>query len=72
MNIAAQDVPEIAGSGLANIELGLRLRYELAREFAPYVGVNWERSFGDTARYARAAKDGASATSFVMGVRFWF
>ncbi|NML12669.1 copper resistance protein B [Sphingobium sp. AR-3-1] len=73
VNIAAQDVPELGiGSGLSTIELGLRLRYELAREFAPYVGVHWERSFGDTARYARAAGEGASATSLVMGIRFWF
>ncbi|MEC3908954.1 copper resistance protein B [Sphingobium sp. CR2-8] len=73
VNIAAQDVPELGiGSGLSNIELGLRLRYEFAREFAPYIGVNWERSIGDTARYARAAGEGASATSLVMGIRFWF
>lgn len=73
VNIAAQDVPELGiGSGLSNIELGLRLRYEFAREFAPYIGVNWERNFGDTARYARAAGDRASATSLVMGIRFWF
>ncbi len=73
VNIAAQDVPELGiGSGLSTIELGLRLRYELAREFAPYIGVHWERSLGDTARYARAAGEGASATSLVMGIRFWF
>ncbi|NIJ16181.1 copper resistance protein B [Sphingobium vermicomposti] len=73
LNIAAQDVRELnTGSGLSDIELGLRLRYELAREFAPYVGVNWERKLGDTARFTRAAGDDASATSFVAGVRFWF
>lgn len=73
VNLAAQDVPEIGiGSGLSDIELGLRLRYEIAREFAPYVGVNWERKLGDTARFARAEGEGASATSLVMGVRFWF
>jgi copper resistance protein B len=73
VNIAAQDVPELGiGSGLSNIELGLRLRYEFGREFAPYIGVNWERSFGDTARYARAAGERASAISLVMGIRFWF
>ncbi len=73
VNIAAQDVPDLGiGSGLSTVELGLRLRYELAREFAPYIGVHWERSFGDTARYARAAGEGASATSLVMGIRFWF
>lgn len=72
-NIAAQDVPELGiGSGLSDIELGLRLRYELAREFAPYVGVNWERKLGGTARLARAAREDASVTSFVAGLRFWF
>lgn len=73
VNIAAQDVPELGiGSGVSNVELGLRLRYEFAREFAPYVGVNWERKLGDTARFARAEGERASVTSFVMGVRFWF
>lgn len=73
VNIAAQDVPELGiGSGVSDIELGLRLRYEFAREFAPYVGINWERKLGDTARFARAEGEGASATSLVMGVRFWF
>lgn len=72
INIAAQDVPELGiGSGLSDVELGLRLRYEFAREFAPYLGVNWERKLGDTARYARTAGEHASATSLVMGIRFW-
>lgn len=72
-NIAAQDVPELGiGSGLSDIELGLRLRYEFVREFAPYFGVNWERKLGDSARYVRAAGEEASATSLVAGVRFWF
>tara|TARA_R110000868_G_scaffold70789_12_gene207812 strand:- start:134 stop:1021 length:888 start_codon:yes stop_codon:yes gene_type:complete len=73
VNIAAQDVPELGiGSGISNIELGLRLRYEFAREFAPYVGVHWERKLGDTARYARADGERASTASLVMGIRFWF
>ena len=73
LNIAAQDVRELnIGAGLSDIELGLRLRYEVAREFAPYVGLNWERKLGDTARFTRAAGDDASATSLVVGVRFWF
>ncbi len=73
VNIAAQDVPELGiGSGISNIELGLRLRYEFAREFAPYVGVHWERKLGDTARYARADGESASTASLVMGIRFWF
>jgi copper resistance protein B len=72
-NLAFQDVPELGiGSGLSDIELGLRMRYEFAREFSPYIGVNWERKFGDTARFARAEGDKPSATSLVMGIRFWF
>ena len=73
LNFAAQDVPENRiGSGLSNAELGLRLRYEIRREFAPYVGVSWDRRFGDTARYARADGDRATSKSIVAGVRVWF
>jgi copper resistance protein B len=73
LNFAAQDVPETrTGSGLSDAELGLRLRYEFAREFAPYVGVSWERKIGDSARYARADGDERTAAGVVLGVRFWF
>ena len=73
LNFAAQDVPENRiGSGLSNAELGLRLRYEIRREFAPYVGVSWDRKVGDTARFARAAGEDATARSIVAGVRVWF
>lgn len=73
LNFAAQDVPETGtGAGLSDVELGLRLRYEVTREFAPYIGVSWDRRIGDTARYARIAGEGAGATSFVIGVRTWF
>lgn len=72
VNFAAQDVAEIGiGSGISNVELGLRLRYEIAREFAPYIGVQWERKFGGTAGYARDAGESVSATKFLLGVRFW-
>lgn len=73
LNFAAQDVPANGiGSGLSEAELGLRLRYEIRREFAPYVGVSWEGKLGDSARFARAAGDGVRATSLVFGVRAWF
>ena len=73
LNFAAQDVPENGiGSGLSDIELGLRLRYEIKREFAPYIGVSWERQFGDTARFSRARGDDTGGFSFVAGVRTWF
>ena len=75
---AFQDVPEIGiGSGLSTAELGLRLRYEIfpARApavIAPYVGVQYERAFGDTADFRRAAGDRVGGWSFIMGVRTWF
>lgn len=73
LNFAAQDVAALGlGSGLSTAELGLRLRYEIIREFAPYVGVNWVRSIGDTADFARAAGDDPGAVSLVAGVRLWF
>src|SRR3546814_487700 len=55
-DLAAQDVPELGiGAGLSSVEAGLRLRYEFAPEFAPYIGVEYERKFGDTADFARTA-----------------
>ncbi|WP_442678307.1 copper resistance protein B [Sphingomonas sp. ASY06-1R] len=72
-NFAAQDVRRDGiGSGLTDLELGLRLRYEKSREFAPYIGVSWERQFGDTARFTRARGDDTGGFSFVAGVRTWF
>ncbi len=73
LNLSAQNVPETRiGSGLSNAELGLRLRYEVRREFAPYIGVSYDRKFGRTAHYARADGKDVKATSFVIGVRTWF
>ena len=72
-NFAAQDVRDNGiGSGLTDLEAGLRLRYEGRREFAPYIGVSWERQFGDTARFSRARGDDTGGFSFVAGVRTWF
>ena len=73
LNFSAQDVPANGiGSGLSDAELGLRLRYEIKREFAPYIGISWERKFGDSARFARARGDRVQATSLVVGIRTWF
>ncbi len=60
------------GKGLSDAELGVRLRYEFSRQFAPYVGVEWSRKFGDTADFARAADESVRDTRYVAGVRFWF
>jgi len=60
------------GSGLSDSELGLRLRYEVRREFAPYVGVTWNRSYGQTAQYARDDGEDTHQVRWVVGVRLWF
>jgi len=60
------------GSGLAEASAGLRLRYEIRREFAPYVGVEWVGKFGGTKDLARAAGEDTSETRWVAGLRFWF
>ena len=60
------------GSGLSDIELGLRLRYEIRREFAPYIGVNWNKTYGDTANFSRDEGEDVSDTQFVVGIRAWF
>jgi copper resistance protein B len=60
------------GSGFSDMEVGLRLRYEIRRELAPYVGVHWERKFGNTADIARANGEDADDLSLVAGLRVWF
>lgn len=73
LNLAAQDVPELGiGGGLNDIELGLRLRYEFAREFAPYIGISWERKLGETAQMARSEGEDVDVFAVLAGVRFWF
>jgi copper resistance protein B len=73
LNLAVQEVEELGiGSGLTDVELGLRLRYEFVREFAPYIGVVWERKVGKTADFARQEGEEVDSLSFVTGVRFWF
>lgn len=71
--LAAQDIPERGiGAGLTKIEPGLRLRYEIEREFAPYIGVEYEATLGQTADLARAAGEDPDAFKLLIGVRAWF
>ncbi len=73
MRLSARDEPEYGdGRGLNRMEAGLRLRYEISRRFAPYVGIVHERRFGDTADHARDHGEEARDTRFVAGVRIWF
>jgi len=70
---SAEDIPELEiGSGLNSAAVGLRLRYEIFREFAPYIGVEWSRSFGATADYVTAAGGRTENTALVAGIRIWF
>jgi len=72
-NFSAQDIPDRQiGAGLNTIDAGLRLRYEIKRQFAPYVGVEWQGSFGDTKTFIEAAGGETDRTVFVAGVRTWF
>ncbi|KTT74414.1 copper resistance protein B [Sphingomonas endophytica] len=72
-NAAAQAMRDTGtGAGLTDIELGVRLRYDRRREFAPYVGLSWERRVGATARLARARGDEVGGLAAVAGIRAWF
>jgi copper resistance protein B len=72
-NIAIQQVEKFGvGEGFNDVELGLRLRYEIRREFAPYIGISWTRLLGDTADIARNEGEEVDNLAFVAGVRMWF
>lgn len=60
------------GSGLSSAEAGLRLRYEIRREIAPYIGVSWQRSYGETADLARLEGESVKDTALVAGIRLWY
>ncbi|WP_333781572.1 copper resistance protein B [Aurantiacibacter sp. MUD61] len=72
-DLAAQDIPERGvAAGLVKAELGARLRYEFVPEFAPYVGMEYERAFGGTADIIRAGGDDPGGFVFLVGLRAWF
>ncbi|HMO19128.1 MAG TPA: copper resistance protein B [Oligoflexia bacterium] len=71
--VAAQENKDFGvGSGLNDIDAGLRLRYEFTRKFAPYVGVNYSRFFGRTLYLARSEGENTNNWALVSGIRFWF
>lgn len=73
LSLSVQDIPQLGiGAGVDKIELGARLRYELKREFAPYVGIEQSWRLGGSADLARAKGEDPTATNFVAGIRFWF
>jgi copper resistance protein B len=73
VNLAAQNSPETGiGSGLSNAELGFRVRYEIKRNFGPYIGVSFDQKFGKTADYAKLAGEKTHQTSVVVGLRTFY
>lgn len=73
LNVYSENDPaRRIGSGFSDLDAGLRLRYEITRKFAPYVGVAWEQKFGKTADLVRAAGETAGDVRFAFGVRSWF
>lgn len=73
VGLSAQTVEALhTGAGLTDLTLGLRLRYEIVREFAPYVGLHWERKLGRTADFARNEGEDPDAVAVVAGLRVWF
>ena len=60
------------GEGLTGLTLGLRARYHISREFAPYVGLTWRDRFGDTADLLEAEGEDTESSAVVAGVRWWF
>ena len=66
------DATRSIGSGLSTAEAGLRLRYEFSRRFAPYIGVSWEKAYGQTAQYRLQEGEDTQEMRVVAGLRMWF
>jgi len=73
IEFSAQDIPELnIGAGFTNLNLGLRMRYDIKREFAPYLGVEWQKNLGETAQFARANGGSPDKVVLLFGVRAWY
>lgn len=73
LNLYSKDDPARGiGSGFSELDTGVRLRYEISRKFAPYIGFAYNGKYGDTSTYSRRAGESTSNTSFVFGVRAWY
>ena len=72
VNFALQDVPHLGiGRGLSTAEGGARLRYEIKRQFAPYIGVSWVGNVGRTADFVREEGNDPSSFGVIVGLRLW-
>ena len=70
--LSAQDIPSQGlGAGVTSVEAGLRLRYEIKPEFAPYIGVEWGGALGETRGIVRAGGGEPSHVAVLLGLRIW-
>ena len=73
IEFSAQDIPERElGTGLTGLNAGVRLRYDIRREFGPYIGVEWQSAFGGTRDMIEAAGGEANQAVFLIGLRTWY
>lgn len=73
LELSAQDIPnKTVAAGATGVNLGARLRYEIVREFAPYVGVEWRKALGETGNLIEAAGGEDENAVFLLGIRAWF
>jgi copper resistance protein B len=73
LNASANDLPDFGiGQGINDIQIDLRLRYEFKREIAPYIGISWQKKYGDSAAYSQLEGGLSENTEIVLGVRIWF
>lgn len=73
INVAGSEAQDFGiGKGINDIQLSLRLRYEIRREIAPYAGLSWTKQFADTKDLTRAAGGDTNNLAFVAGIRLWF
>lgn len=73
LNLYSKDDPARGvGSGFSELDTGMRLRYEISRKFAPYIGFTYNGKYGDTANYARRVGETTSDSRFVFGLRLWY
>ncbi len=72
MNLYSKDDPARGiGSGLSDIDTGLRLGYQFSRKFAPYIGYVYSSSFNNTAIYAEQNGEPTHASTFAAGIWLW-
>ena len=73
LELYGKAIPERGlGRGLSSTNMGVRLRYEVRRELAPYVGITWNRRYGGTAAVAREEGEEVGRTRLAIGLRTWF